>query len=309
MIGGGTAGLVMASRLSEIANVAVIEAGGLYELDNGNYSVVPGLAQSSPFLATTESYPADPKMDWGYLSVPQTDAAGRIIHYPQGKTLGGSSALNTMAYHRGTTGSYQRWADLVDDQSFTFPNLLHYFQKSTHFTPPNQDKRDMPNATVQYDETAFNNSLGGPLQVSYPNYVDTTETWMAVALQSLGLPESTVGFNSGTLSGFGAWVTMTIDATHATRSSSQTSYLKRAEKPSNLDVYTRTNATRIIVDPVVNGAWAVEFVRPDGQIRIMIANKEVILSAGPFGSPHLLMLSGGYILHTNRLWQKTITEC
>jgi choline dehydrogenase len=282
----------MASRLSGIARVAVIEAGGLYEVDNGNYSIVPGLAQSRPFLATTESYPADPKMDWGYLSVPQTDAAGRIIHYPQGKTLGGSSALNTMAYHRGTKGSYRRWADLVDDQSFTFSNLLHYFQKSTHFTPPDQEKRDMPNATVKYDANAFNNSLGGPLQISYANYVDTTATWMAVALQSLGLAESSLGFNSGILSGFGAWVTMTIDPTHATRSSSQTSYLNHAEKPHNLDVYAHTNATRIIVDPFEKIARAVEFVRPNGQVGIMIANKEIILSAGPFGSPHLLMLSG-----------------
>ncbi|EED22470.1 glucose dehydrogenase, putative [Talaromyces stipitatus ATCC 10500] len=292
VIGGGTAGLVMASRLSETARVAVIEAGGYYEVDNGNYSTVPGLALASPFLSTAEDYPANPKMDWGFLSASQPHASDRIIHYPQGKTLGGSSALNTMAYHRGTKGAYQLWADLVADQSYTFSNLLKYFQKSSHFTAPNLTKRNTPNATVQYDATAFDNALGGPLQVSYSNYVDTTATWMARALQSIGLPESTVGFNSGVLSGFGAWITMTIDPVNATRSSSQTSYLEHVANHKNLDVLSHTNVTRILIDPFSKTAFGVEIVRQNGAVNFLVANEEVILSAGAFGSPRLLMLSG-----------------
>ena len=107
VIGGGTAGLAIASRLSQGASVAVIEAGGFYEQDNGNLSTVPGYAQNIPFLDTTPSYPRNSAMDWDYLSVPQAQAGNRVIHYAQGKTLGGSSAINTLAYHRATVGAYQ----------------------------------------------------------------------------------------------------------------------------------------------------------------------------------------------------------
>ncbi len=110
MIGGGTAGITIASRLAEdpTVSVAIIEAGGFYETDNGNRSVVPGLSLSSPVLATTAVYQQQPLVDWSLVSVPQTRAANRRIHYAQGKTLAGSSGLNTMAYHRATSGTYQR---------------------------------------------------------------------------------------------------------------------------------------------------------------------------------------------------------
>ena len=105
VVGGGTAGLTIASRLAEFASVAVVEAGGFYEVENGNNSVVPFLGLVMPVLATTDVFPQQPLVDWGLVSEAQTGAANRKIHYAQGKTLGGSSALNTMAYLRGTKGS------------------------------------------------------------------------------------------------------------------------------------------------------------------------------------------------------------
>jgi len=122
-----------------------------------------------PVLSASESYSRQPLVDWDLVSVPLGGAGNRRIHYAQGKTLGGSSAINTMGYHRGTVGTYQRWADLVRDQSYTWPNLLQFFKKSTHFTPPNLQKRNVKNATVLYDATVFDNSLGGPVQVSWGN--------------------------------------------------------------------------------------------------------------------------------------------
>lgn len=104
-------------------------------------------------LGTAENTPRQPLMDWDLISVPQIGANNQRIHYAQGKTLGGSSAHNTMGYHRATKGSYQRWADLVGDQSYTFPNILPYFKRSTHLTPPNLEKRNTPNATVIFDPT------------------------------------------------------------------------------------------------------------------------------------------------------------
>ncbi|MCJ1436763.1 hypothetical protein MMC27_006145 [Xylographa pallens] len=295
VIGGGTAGITIASRLAEdpAVSVAIIEAGGFYEVDNGNFSVVPGLALSSAFLAATEVFPQQPLIDWSLTSVPQLGAANRRIHYAQGKTLSGSSALNAMAYHRGTVGAYQRWADLAGDQSYTFKSLLPYFQKSCQLTPPNNAKRRTPNSTIKYDPSAFS-TTGGPLQVSWSNWVDPALTWFQLAFTSIGLPISDVNFNSGILSGFSAWITSTISPTQAERSSSQSSFLKQAILNTSLIVYTQAQANKILFNstgaskPVASGV----LVTTQNVNYIISAKKEVILSAGVFHSPQLLMVSG-----------------
>jgi choline dehydrogenase len=275
--------------LSKVASVAVIEAGGFYEQDNGNLSTVPGLAMGIPFLDTTPSYTRNPLMDWDYVSVPQTAAGNRMIHYAQGKTLGGSSAINTFAYHRATYGAYQKWADLVGDQSYTYTNLLPFFKKSAHLWPPNFGKRNTPNATFKYDASAFDNSQAGPLQVSWAQWVDPTITWLARAIRSLGLPQSDEGLNSGHLTGVGGYVTTTIDPRDATRSSSRTSYMEKIGVPAGLNVYHHTRARKILFSG--KRASGVE-VLTDNTLYTLTARKEIILSAGVFGSPHLLMVSG-----------------
>jgi choline dehydrogenase len=200
-----------------------------------------------------------------------------------------------MGYHRGSIGSYQRWADLVGDQSYTWLNLLPYFKKSTTFTPPNLKKRFPPNATVFYDPSAFDNSLNGPIQVSYGNWLDVTTTWLAVALQSIGLPLSPLGFSSGILSGFGAWVTDEIRPEDATRSSSEAGYLRQAinDPSTSITVYTHTQASQILFDQNKNAIGV--SVNTAGFEYTITANKEVILSAGVFHSPQLLLLSGRFI--------------
>lgn len=289
VIGGGTAGLAIASRLSTVASVAVIEAGGFYEQDNGNLSTVPTLALSIGFIDTSPAYPRNPLMDWDYLTVPQRNAGNRTIHYAQGKTLGGSSAINTLAYHRGTVGTYQKWADVVGDQSYTYPNVLPFFKKSSRLWPPDFAKRATPNATFTYDPTAFNEAKPGPLQVSWSPWVDPTITWLAQGIYSLLLPDSSAGFNSGILSGYGAYVTTTVNPTNATRSSSRTSYMETIGVPAGLKVYHHTRARKIIFRG--QRADGVS-VRTNSTDYILTARKEVILSAGAFGSPHLLMVSG-----------------
>ncbi|KAH8704347.1 hypothetical protein GQ44DRAFT_664193 [Phaeosphaeriaceae sp. PMI808] len=286
VIGGGTAGLAIASRLSTVASVAVIEAGGFYEQDSGNLSIVPGYAQAIPFLDTTPSYPRNSKMDWDYLTVPQSQAGNRVIHYAQGKTLGGSSAINTLAYHRGTVGAYGKWADLVGDASYTWNNVLPFFKKSASLTPPNFPKRNTPNATFTYDPSVWGN---GPLQVSYAQWQDPTLTWLARGIRSLGLAMSNLGFNSGVLAGYSAYVTTTVDPRHATRSSSQTSYMDTVGVPAGLKVYHHTTARKILFNGSTASGVAVV---TNGQSYTLSAKKEVILSAGAFGSPRLLLLSG-----------------
>ena len=275
-----------------MVSVAVIEAGGFYEVDNGNYSIVPGLALSAPFLTTAESYPPQPLIDWGLVSTPQPGAGNRRIHYAQGKTLAGSSALNVMAYHRATNGTYQRWAELVGDDSYSFSSLLPFFERSCQLTPPNESKRHISNASVPYDSTVFSRS-GGPLQVSWSNWVDPVLTWFQRAFASIDLPISPKNFNSGSLSGFSAWIPSTISPFRAVRSSSQTAFLTEAMNKTGLVVYTHALAKRILFrsEESASCATGVSVTTQDAAFTIS-ARKEVILSAGVFHSPQLLMVSG-----------------
>ena len=101
IVGGGTAGLAVAMRLAEDPSytVAVIEAGGFYQIESGNQSVVP--AYNSEFQALYDPT-ANPTVDWGFVTTPQSGANNRSLHYARGKTLGSSSALNANIYNRGT---------------------------------------------------------------------------------------------------------------------------------------------------------------------------------------------------------------
>ncbi|MCJ1372495.1 hypothetical protein MMC20_003720 [Loxospora ochrophaea] len=284
IIGGGTAGLTLANRLTENTqvSVAVIEAGSFYELSNGNLSQVPAF----DFYYTTAS-PTDiqPLVDWGFVTRPQGQLLDRRIHYAQGKTFGGGSARNYLAYQRGTTGSYQQWANAVGDQSFTFSNLLPYFKKSPEFTPPNLAKRET-GGPVSFDPSAFSAS-GWPLQVSYPNYWAPIASFLIKAFGARGL-NAIPGFNSGDLSGY-AEFTSCIDPQFEARSSSETSFLQQSLPRSNLQLYQQTLANRILFD----GKTAVGVsVSTAGVPYVLSASKEVILSAGVFRSPQMLMLSG-----------------
>ena len=260
----------------------------MYEQDNGNQSVVPYYSLVMPLLDSTENYPRNSLMDWDLLSTPQPSAGNRRIHYAQGKTLGGSSALNTMGYHRGTKGSYQLWADMVGDQSYTFDRILPYFKRSCTLTPPNLQKRNAPNATVLYNPFACDH---GPLQVSWGNWVDPAQSWLARALQATGQRLSPRGFNNGQMSG-GAWVSSTIDPKDATRSSSKTSYIKSVleRNKARIAIYLRSQATKILFNESKKAIGVA--VTGGGKEYVISAKKEVILSAGVFHSPQLLMLSG-----------------
>ncbi|KAI4098806.1 MAG: hypothetical protein L6R37_006294 [Teloschistes peruensis] len=288
ILGGGTAGLAIAGRLASNPglSVAVIEAGGFYQIDNGNGSVIPGLAA----LQHIGSLPNDtqPLIDWDFVTVPQAGANYRRMHYARGKTLGGSSARNFLAYHRGTNDSYQQWAKEVQDDSYLYQNFLPYFQRSCHFTPPNLAKRYPPNGTVDYNPAAFDNSLGGPLQVSWANYAAPIGSWAKLGFMKAGiLPIK--GFDSGSIIG-SSWVAQTLSPTNAHRSSSQTSYLSQAIENTSIVVYTQTLGQKILFDQdkTANGVS----VTTAGVTYTLRARKEVILSAGVFQSPQLLMVSG-----------------
>jgi choline dehydrogenase len=189
VVGGGTAGIAIAARLAEnnSNSVAVIEAVGFYEIDNGNISTVPHLGQvyDNAAITTLHDYPS---VDWEFETAPQPGLNNIRQHYWHGKTLGGSSALNNVVCQRGTIDSYQKWADMVGDQSYTFEALLPYFKKGVQFTPANAALRP-ENASVPAVSNDAYSSSGGPLQVSYNNYAIPFDSWMKKAFNEVGLHE------------------------------------------------------------------------------------------------------------------------
>lgn len=188
-----------------------------------------------------------------------------------------------MIYQRGDSGSYQRWADQIDDQSYTFDALLPHFKKSIQFTPPKSPPR-ASNASAEYIPSAFD-SNGGPLQVSYANYAGPFSSYMERGLNGIGIPEIQ-DFNSGNLLG-AQYCSSTINPDNEQRDSSQTSFLNAALSRPNLKVYQATLAKKILFNA---NKQATGVLIPTGAT--ISAKREVILSAGAFQSPQLLMVSG-----------------
>jgi len=206
------------------------------------------------------------------------------MHYARGKTLGGSSARNYMAYHLGTTQSYNQWAEAVGDNSYQLKNFDPFFKKSVKFTPP-RDTR-FANATPAYDKSTVSGT-SGPLALSFPNYAQAFATWAVNGLKEMGMPVID-GFLSGNLLGQ-SYVMTTIDAATGIRSTSE-SFLQAALAYPEYTVYQKTMAKKIIFDSSKR-ATGVE-VDTSGLGYTISAAKEVIVSAGVFASPQLLQASG-----------------
>lgn len=193
-----------------------------------------------------------------------------------------------MVYHRGTNGSYDKWAQDVGDDSYTFDQLLPYFHRSTNMTLPNNETL-RENATIYNDPRGFNDQAyhTQPLHVSWPSFVNPFATWAIKAMGALGMGSSN-GFDFGTLDGADYTLTTTTPETQR-RESSQTSFLDYALRETDIVVYTNTMARQIMF----NGTTANGVTVTTGNRNYTIsAKKEVILSAGTFQSPQLLMVSG-----------------
>ncbi|CAG8016569.1 unnamed protein product [Penicillium salamii] len=291
VVGGGNAGLTIAARLAEGQNgsVAVVEAGTFYEIGNGNKDQVPGLDDN---YISKDPDDWQPLIDWGYVTSPQKHALNVEMHYARGKCLGGSSARNYMIYQRGTNASYQRWADLVGDESYTFDRMLPYFERSVCFTPPNEELR-FTNSSPLYDASVMGDCQG-PLSISYSNYAFSFASWATNGLRAMGI-QPIDGFLSGSLLGQ-SYVISTINATTMTRDSSETSFMRMALEYPNFAVYSLSMAKKIIFSPDNKNknrkkATGV-VVDTQGARYVLTATKEVIVSAGAFASPQLLMVSG-----------------
>lgn len=289
VIGGGTAGNTVAYRLAEAGfTVAIVERGLPYELGKP----VVGPAPLGDIIGVgANALDTIPTVDYGVRTTPQTGAAGREIHYAQGKCLGGSSGLNFMIHHRPNKGALDLWAELVGDETYTFDNLVPYFKKPFTFTPPDTRTR-LDNATTLFVESDFaEDGQGGPIQVTYPNWTPVWSTWAAKGLEALGL-QATDKYNEGSLLGW-FYAQLTVEPNDQVRSTSA-EYIYAAEEGNlskYLTVYLETRADKIIFDSEQT-ANAVQVSDADLVTYTINATKEVILSAGALHSPQLLMLSG-----------------
>ena len=197
-----------------------------------------------------------------------------------------------MIYNRGTIGSYSTWADLVDDDSWSFEHLLPFFARGITYSLADAELR-AANASVPPPANllAFNGT--GPLQVSHPNFAQVLANYVDAAMQESGIPEQQ-DFASGSLLGR-QYAPATISCSDEARSSSQ-SYLDRALQSGggNLRVYSNTLAKRLLFDGnlTATGVELEASSHRNGKTFHLNAWRETIVSAGAFHSPQLLMVSG-----------------
>ncbi|GKT86499.1 GMC oxidoreductase [Colletotrichum tofieldiae] len=279
IIGGGTAGLVVASRLSEDddVRVLVVEAGADRSADP--LVLTPGLVAG---VYGKEEY------DWNFTSVPQPGLNNREINQARGKMLGGSSALNFMLMLYPSKAILDTWGALGND-GWNFDALAPYFRKfGTDHAPP-QSAKDV--VGLNYHDEKLSGK--GPLQVSYgEGYNSMNAAWMRT-FDNLGL-----GVTGDPRSGkcFGAFQNpCSIDPETKTRSFAASAYYTpEIAKRSNLVVWTETLVKKIVFDNTDGdiSMTGVQIITKDGQERTVSAKIEVVLSAGSLQTPQLLELSG-----------------
>ncbi len=257
IIGGGSAGCVLAARLSEMpdAKVLLLEAG---PKDTDPYIHMP-----VGFFKMTSG-----PLTWGYTTAPMRHANNRQTVYPQARVLGGGSSINAEIYTRGCPEDYDGWAEELGCRGWSAKDLQPYFIKSEG------------NARLG----GANHGVDGPLGVSdnVPNKVSAA---YVQGCMDIGMPFN-ADFNSGKQEGTGFYQTTTRNGK---RSSAAVAYLHPALKHKNLELRTGVLVSRIVIE---NGkATGVEIIEGNAR-KILNAASEVILTAGAIGSPKLMMLSG-----------------
>lgn len=264
ILGGGSAGSVIASRLSEdpAVSVCLIEAGGdgksaLIRMPLGGVALLPG----------------KPKINnWAFETVPQPGLNGRQGYQPRGKALGGSSAINAMLYVRGHRRDYDEWADL-GCEGWNWDQVAPYFLKAEH----------------NHAITDEYHGQGGPLSVADGLSDNPINEAFVAAAEGMQLRENP-DFNGARQEGVGRFQVTQFRGgdKHGERCSAAAAYLHPHQRP-NLTILTKAHIAKIVIeDGRAVGARC--FVK--GKQHEARAKREVILSAGAFGSPQILQLSG-----------------
>jgi len=258
VIGAGSAGCAIAHRLSEDpgTSVCLVEAGGSHR----HWSVwIPAAV-----LYNVVSR----KRNWSFETVPQQGLNGRRGYQPRGRCLGGSSSINAMIYIRGARQDYDAWAAL-GNRGWSYEDVLPFFRKCEH---------------REAGVDAFHGT-GGELNVATVTTPGSINERFFAACREFGL-QPNADFNGASQAGYGYF-----EVTHrkGERWSAARAYLDPIMERPNLKVLTESLAEGLVIE---DGAATRVRIRQRGRPRTLHARKEVILSAGAFGSPQLLLLSG-----------------
>ncbi|KAI0836857.1 putative GMC oxidoreductase [Hypoxylon sp. FL0890] len=278
VIGGGTAGLVLANRLSEdpTQRVLVLEAGSDFTGD---------LRVTTPafFQTLLES-----KADWAFQTEPQPNSNGRRIDLNQGKALGGSSAINSHIFIPPARSRIDAWESLGND-SWNWSSLRKYYSKA--YTSPHVDEASKK--ALGIDEwTGINDSARGPIKTSFSGDLShpIRKAWVE-AFKASGYSTETDPFLGASVGGFSALASIHPDTKE--RSYAASAYYTPIKHRHNLHVYTNAIVEKILF----NGeqppkAVGVQYKHDTNKTRTAYATKEVILAAGALQSPKILELSG-----------------